>query len=85
LDETEQMIKVIPTVRAGTLPFGPKAKIITVVEALPRDPGPLIKTRALIKTRPVMPRPTIRIAPRPPRPRRRSGDHHARGGSCCSV
>jgi hypothetical protein len=40
LDEIEQMIKVIPTVRAGKLPFAPKAKIITVVEALPRDPGP---------------------------------------------
>jgi hypothetical protein len=39
LDEIEQMIKVIPTIRARKLPFGPKAKIITVVEALPATRG----------------------------------------------
>jgi hypothetical protein len=44
LDEVLAMIKVVPTVRAGMLPFGPRAKIIdyhgNVAEPLPPRPEP---------------------------------------------
>jgi excisionase family DNA binding protein len=41
LDEIEAMIKVIPTVKAGKQPFGPKAKIVTVgmAEPVSQDTG----------------------------------------------
>ena len=39
LDEIVAMIKVIPTVKAGKMPFGPKARIVNVVEEYQPDPA----------------------------------------------